>query len=424
MFLNQVPITKSYFMNEQIFHLTDLVKRKIRGELTESEHHELDSLLNKSALAREAIEQLSNELILKEGLEKLNGYDLEKNRAYLKQILYDRILAASEHVPKEVVMPVKRLWWRRMTIAATVAGVLLLAHFLFNKESQYPAIKPAGSNHMVQDVPAPDKNRAQIKLSDGSILYLDSAGNGSVAEQAGVEIIKMADGRIEYIVDDGASSEAVTALVYNTLENPNGSKVIDMQLADGSHVWLNAGSSLRYPVRFSGQQRKVLITGEAYFEVSKNEKAPFVVDVNGTSIQVLGTHFNVNAYQEEGVVRTTLLEGAVKVSRNGAELKLVPGEQAAEKNGVLTAVKEVNLEQVMAWKNGSFYFDDVDIETVLREVARWYDIEVVYAGKIPEGHYRGKPSRSLSLTQLLKVIEYSGVKFKLEDKKLTILSNG
>ncbi|HET6996597.1 MAG TPA: FecR domain-containing protein, partial [Chitinophagaceae bacterium] len=242
------------------------------------------------------------------------------------------------------------------------------------------------------------------------------------ATENNVNLIKKADCEIVY--DDSRLTAHDSPLTYNTLTNPRGSKVIDMTLSDGSKVWLNAGSSVKYPVTFIGKDRKVEITGEAYFEVTHDPGRPFVVSKGLISVTVLGTHFNVNAYDDEADIKVTLLEGSVKVSElttHHSQL-IKPGEQGiAMNNGELTVKNDVDMEQVMAWKNGRFQFNEADLQTVLRQVARWYDVEIVYEGDVPTRQFGGKMQKELNLSEILKILEKNNVHFRIDGKKLIVL---
>jgi ferric-dicitrate binding protein FerR (iron transport regulator) len=215
-------------------------------------------------------------------------------------------------------------------------------------------------------------------------------------------------------------------LAYNTIATPRGGQY-QLVLADGSKVWLNASSGLRYPTAFTGKERRVELTGEGYFEVAKNASMPFHVQVNQMDVEVLGTHFNINAYDDESAVKTTLLEGSVKVvKRETANVKenpivLQPGQQAEMKpHSPLAINHSPNIEEVMAWKNGLFQFKAAGIETVLRQAARWYDVEFVYKGNIPE-KFSGQISRSANAEQLLKILELTGkVKFEINGKTIIV----
>lgn len=361
---------------------------------------------------------------------------LEKTEPSYDYTRRERILASVLQYTKEeengerlvVIMKPRIQLWKRIAVAASIIGVLFVAgYWLMNKKTTDDPSTIAQDQN-TKDVPAPDKNRAQIKLADGSVVYLDSVGNGELANMNGVKVVKTADGRIEYSSEQGVLSGE---LKYNTLFNPRGSQVMNMTLADGSRVWLNAGSSVTYPIAFIGKERNVTITGEAYFEIAHDKTKPFKVSKGETTVEVLGTHFNVNAYDDESEIKVTLLEGKVNVSTKydvrGATIK--PGEQAIANpstpanggTGSLRVMKDVDVEQVMAWKNGSFVFGEaMSAEEIMRQIARWYDVEVVYEKK-PGGHIGGSISRSVNITKVLQILEATGtMQFKVEGRKVTL----
>lgn len=262
----------------------------------------------------------------------------------------------------------------------------------------------------------PGGNKAILTLSDGSTIILDDAKNGKVAQQGGTQIAKLANGQLVYNALDNKSAE----VVFNTLTTPRGGQ-FKLTLPDGSEVWLNAASSIKYPTAFIGNERKVEISGEAYFEIAHNAAKPFKVSVNGMEVKVLGTHFNINAYNDEASVKTTLLEGSVSLTKGGATATLSPGQQAQLKNdGNIKVINNVGLDQVVAWKNGYFSFNRSDLQTVMRQLARWYDVEIDYEGKIPERQFGGKIDRNSNLSEVLKILEESKVDFRIEDKKVIV----
>jgi ferric-dicitrate binding protein FerR (iron transport regulator) len=312
--------------------------------------------------------------------------------------------------------PVKKIGWQRWVAAASVILVAgLSSYFLLfhKKETPEEVAKTVVSN----DITPPSTNKAVIMLADGSELYLDSAGSGQLAMQENVKLVKLANGQILYKTEGG---KAATKLQYNTLYNPRGSKVVDIKLADDSHVWLNAGSSIRYPVAFTGNERKISITGEAYFEVAHNAAMPFKVISGTTEVTVLGTHFNVNAYTDEANTKVTLLEGAVKVNSPGTAKVLRPGEQAQITDKIVVA-DNVDLEEVMAWRTGKFIFGaKADIETIMRQVSRWYDVDIAYQGKVTS-HFGGTISRQVNISEVIKILEATGnVKCTVQGKKVII----
>lgn len=341
---------------------------------------------------------------------------------------------------------IKRLqdkWWRYAAVVLLVFGVGLYA-LLHDK----PSAVISEITIAKEDV-APGGNQATLTLADGTIIHLDSVQNGILAHQGNSEIIKLPHGQIAYS-DNGRGGMAIE---LNTMSTPRGGQY-KLILPDGTKVWLNAASSITYPTAFNARFRNVKITGEAYFEVAAvkanngdKSNIPFFVDVDGkTTIAVLGTRFNVNSYEDEKGIRTTLLEGAVKVApsalkgapgqdlrkqiifQSEAAVMLRPGQQAnvALTNGGKTASREIivtnepNLNKIIAWKEGFFDFEQVNLETVMRQVARWYDIEIVYEGEMPNRHFEGKMDRGLTLSQVVAIFQETGMKLRLEDKKLYV----
>ena len=306
-------------------------------------------------------------------------------------------------------------WWKwQWAAAAVVFGLLVLGTYFFTRPgvTPQPAIVQAIP---VKDIPAPSLVRATLRLADGREVNLDNAQNGSLAVQGKVQIVKTADGQISY---KGQGNETL----YNTLINPRGSKVVAISLGDGTKVWLNAETSLRYPTAFTGKDRRVDITGEAYFEVAHDASRPFYVTKGSMEIKVLGTHFNVNTYEDGEPTKITLLEGSVKVANEGKQSLLRPGQQARIDASGLQLMNDIDLDEVMAWKNGKFQFgENTSIETIMKQVARWYNVEVEYKGKVNQ-HFWGSVSRDVNVWQVLHKIESTGgVKFSLEGNKVLVM---
>ncbi|HQW45168.1 MAG TPA: FecR domain-containing protein, partial [Chitinophagaceae bacterium] len=264
---------------------------------------------------------------------------------------------------------------------------------------------------------APGGNKAILTLADGSTIILDNAANGSLTEQGNTKVIKLDDGQLAY----NTLNEKPTEIVYNTISTPRGGQY-QLTLADGTKVWLNAASTLRFPATFSGNERKVELTGEGYFEVAKNAAMPFKVSVNNMTVEVLGTHFNINSYSDEASIKTTLLEGAVKVTNGDAVQMLSPSNQAQlTADGEIRLNRNVDIEDVVAWKNGIFNFSGTAIENIMRQISRWYDLDVSYEGAISKETFSGVVSRNSNLSQVLKIMEQAGVKFKIEGKKIIVM---
>lgn len=259
----------------------------------------------------------------------------------------------------------------------------------------------------------PAGTRATLTLIDGTSVPLDTVGR-ALARQ-GSSDVRSANGQLIYDADQSSG-----ALAYNTLTTRPGEHYA-VQLPDGTKVWLNAASSITYPVAFTGNERKVTVTGELYFEIVHNAQQPFRVAVRDQLVEDIGTHLNIHAYHDEGAVSTTLLEGAVRVVKGRASAVLLPGQQALMgSNDSSFQVKEVNADGAIAWKNGYFYFDRADIKTVMRELARWYNVEVVYQGDIPKKTFKGKVHRDIKASEALKILAYFGAHSTIEGKTITV----
>lgn len=277
---------------------------------------------------------------------------------------------------------------------------------------------------MVNDIEA-GENKAILTLGDGSKIILDDAKNGILANQGGNSVLKAAEGEVIYSflseVKDPLTVDENTPVIYNTIETPKGGK-FQIKLPDGSKVWLNAASSLRFPTVFNGSKRQVELKGEAYFEVSPDKSKIFEVNTRNQVVQVLGTHFNINAYLDEPTVNTTLLEGSVRVSdlRTNISQLLKPGEQS-QLSEQMEVINLKNTNEAVAWKEGYFQFDEADIKTVMRQIERWYDVSVVYEGDLPNYRFGGEIERNLSLLQVLKVLEKTKVHFRLEGREVIVM---
>jgi len=307
--------------------------------------------------------------------------------------------------------------WRWVAAASIVLAIGLGSWFFFPGKSdiQQQIVQKSVAN----DIKPPEVNRATITMTNGQTVYLDSAAIGSLLLQGNVKLVKLANGKIAYQTEPG---DIAVKPIYNTLTNPKGSQVVDLTLADGSRVWLNAGSSVTFPVAFVGNERTVFITGEAYFEVASDKTKPFKVSKGDMQVEVLGTHFNVNAYDDEKNIKVTLLEGAVRLKINEENQILKPGEQA-QVSGTVNIIKDVDVEAVMAWKDGRFKFSSVDIETIMRQAARWYNMDIEYRGKV-EGTLSGGIARNVNASQLFHVLELTDkVRFEIDGRKVIVTPN-
>ncbi|MES2431452.1 MAG: FecR domain-containing protein [Bacteroidota bacterium] len=328
--------------------------------------------------------------------------------------IQDKILLLEKNKRAKVV----KMRWIRIAAAACVVGIIGIAvYFSSNKKTapeQFAQDKKVETKFKNDVLPGGDK--AMLTLADGSSIILNNAQNGKLAQQGNAQLIKV-NGKIVYNVSKGTAKE----MLYNTITTPKGGQY-QVELPDGSQVWLNAVSSIRFPAEFSGNKRSVEITGEAYFEVAKNKEKPFVVKVDGSEVEVLGTHFNVNAYPEESIVKTTLLEGSIRFLSKGNVNTLKPGQQSQlSQDGKVNVFDDVNTEDVMAWKNGVFYFQGEDIHVVLRQLCRWYDVEVVYEKPVNDRFFAEMP-RNTKLSDILKALELTGkVHFQIDGKKIIVM---
>ncbi|MBC8987840.1 FecR family protein [Pedobacter sp. N36a] len=321
-------------------------------------------------------------------------------------------------------MPVKKtILWPRIGSAAAVLLVAGIALYLFSNSNASNKLTDlsAEEHYGIKKPILPGGNKAVLTLGDGQQITLDEAGNGKLAEQSGITITKAKDGQLVYTVSAVLKSNALKTAM-NTIATPKGGQY-QINLPDGTKVWLNAASSLRYPTAFTGENREVSLTGEAYFEVAKaNPSQSFKVSTGTQTVEVLGTHFNINAYTDEPSTKTTLLEGAVKVfskEREDRSLILKPGQQSAW-TGSLFHINYGKEKEAVAWKNGVFKFEDADLESVMRSVARWYDLEVTYEGALPARQFSGEIDRNSNLSQVLDILSFFKVHFRVNGKQIIV----
>lgn len=315
-----------------------------------------------------------------------------------------------------VAPPVKRMRWWRVAAAVVLLSIGATVYFLPGKTSS-PAVARQEKEKETKDVAAPATTKAILTLAGGKTIVLDDAANGDIATQGNTRIIKKSGDQLDYTV-----TGPVSQIELNTLTVPRGSNMATLTLADGSKVWLNVASSITFPTAFTGEERIVEITGEVYFEVAKKQGIPFVVERKNSDakVQVLGTHFNVNAYDDESSMKVSLLEGSVKVYKAGSlPVVIKPGEQAV----IGTAIKvrqDADMEEVMSWKNGYFKFNKTDIAAVMRQAERWYNVQAQYPNGIPQDMFSGSISRNVNLSEFIKILEYSDVRTVISGRQLII----
>lgn len=325
---------------------------------------------------------------------------------------------------KSIITPSHRPFYFKPVTIAAAASLIIAGYFGVFKIAKQP-VRPAAAKTVVKKDVQPGGNKAFITLANGKKISLTDAKNGELAAESGLTITKTSDGKLFYRFARHQTTRPDSSAIrpsFNVIETPKGGQY-QVSLPDGTRIWLNAASSLRYPTVFNGKQRIVELTGEAYFEVAPNRKMPFIVKTKNQQVEVLGTHFNIKCYPEEHQTITTLAEGAVNVALNMQRHKqissatLKPGEQSvitAEENGI--HIRKADMETTMGWKNGYIIFNAADIQTIMQQVSRWYNIDIRYEGKIPQRTFTGRVSRSSNLSSLLKIMELSNIHFRLEQK--------
>lgn len=386
--------------DEQAFRVAYLVAGFIRNTLTAVEQVELDDWVTANMENQRLFEQLIDEKNIEEGLRKLTKTDTSAALEKVKKRIGTSPAAGTSF---------KLIWYSVAACLLVVAGIALL--LLYKK----PFVKPPD---MVETKPAdlaPGAARAMLTLADGRTIQLDSLHTGSIPVPGNTHISKTDSGELAYAMVQ--PSTLPQAEWYNTLNVPAGGEY-KVVLPDGTKVWLNAASSLKYPTVFGGSRRVVELSGEAYFEVAKNPLFPFVVKVNGTTVQVLGTHFNINAYNDQSEVKVVLVEGSVKFN---SLMVLKPGEFATLAVNGRMARGSADTTYELAWKNGQFMFKEETIDEIMRQVARWYNAEIVYKDNITE-HFRAHVSRGEPVSKLLHLLEATNaVHFAIDNKKITVM---
>jgi ferric-dicitrate binding protein FerR (iron transport regulator) len=380
--------------------INELADKWLKGTITEEEKQYFEDWYNREAeqhpeWTRDLDEQSLKNRLFSDILEKIESkkQDAEK--------------IVSKHRRK------KQLYkWYSAAAAAVVIFTIGIWFFQYLVPSSHMK-NGEGNTHI--DLP-PGREAATLILADGSVIDLDVAQNGEVTIQ-GKTIVSKQGGQVTYI---SPTRKEKLPVLYNTINTARGNQY-RVVLADSTRVWLNSASSLRFPAVFSGRERPVELTGEAYFEVAKNATMPFLVKVNGMDVEVLGTHFNIHAYVDEDAMETTLLEGSVKVKNDKASVLIKPGEQAVIRNNETEiSVSEADIDKVMAWQNGFFEFDNTELPAIMRQISRWYNVDIRYEGQPGSKKFGGRISKNLNLRDVLTLLEANGVQFALEGKTLVV----
>jgi ferric-dicitrate binding protein FerR (iron transport regulator) len=411
-------------------NFTDLADKFMRGSLTAAERDTFFQLFDQEEISPEleqllweSYQQSSSTHIWPEDFKKMFAIQLTEKVIVDKQstapttdlesAVNDLPSTSYPQVPVHRVHFLKSAWFRYAAAFLLIAGTAAYL-YLTNRPQKETAVTSPTENIDI----LPGGNKAILTLADGSTIVLDSADNGEITNQGNTKILKLDAGSLSY-----SAGTAGGAIGYNTISTPNGGQY-QITLPDGSKVWLNAASSIKFPTVFNESRRNVEMIGEAYFEIAPKTKQPFLVKVGGSEIEVLGTHFNVMAYTNENIIKTTLLEGSIKFTKDKKTVLLRPGQQSCLfPNSKIQLVDNADIDQAVAWKNGVQAFNGADIKTIMRQVERWYDIEVVYEGTLPDRTFSGDIPRTADLSRLLKLFEASKIHFVLDEtkKKLTVL---
>ena len=340
-----------------------------------------------------------------------NGHSAASQALLSEEAIERNLKKVSSRLPLTYIKTQTRLW-PHLAAAASIIMVMAAGLFYYQYRSSTKA-----SGVVNQDI-GPGANKAFLILADGKKISLTDAAQGSIATQSGTTIIKAADGQLIYSARQSEGNlKAKTC--YNTIETPKGGQY-RVQLPDGTEVWLNAQSSLRYPATFhSMDERRVELSGEGYFQVAKDKAHPFIVKSMGQTVKVLGTHFNINSYADEPAAKTTLLEGLVQL--NG-RVMLHPGDQARLPASGEITVSKVDLDEAVAWKNGKFVFADENIKSIMRKLERWYNVEVSYVGVPPNQTFTASISRFDHINKILDKLSYTdNVHFKIEGRRILVM---
>ncbi|QEH42481.1 FecR family protein [Chitinophaga sp. XS-30] len=404
-----------FFNIESLEPVAPLLQKLLTEEpLSEGEQQLLQTWKNSSPENQALFDRLQDPEAVQAMLKTWHGIEL--HREMNKQRGLSRIRELMKPAaPLRNTHPIRRRWLR---YAAAVVLLGTAAYFWITQRNTDRILvhrAPAAAT----DVIAPGRDGAVLTLADGSEVVLDSIANGIVANQNGVQVF-LRNGQLGYDPTGTVSGQ----IAWNTISTPKG-RQFRLLLPDGSKVWLNAASVIKYPTAFTGEERRVTLEGEAYFEVARNARMPFRVALSdATNVEVLGTSFNINAYRNEAGISTTLLEGAVKLHTRKQSQTLKPGQQAVLKRAgeQLTLVPDADIDKAMAWKNGLFNFEDASLEEVMRQLERWYDIEVTYAKGVPAIRFGGEINKQNTLQDVLLILERSNVHFRLEQgRKLVVM---
>jgi transmembrane sensor len=423
-------------MQEKVNRITSLIEKFLEERLGPEEEKELKEWLAEAEHNDSFFQQITNREVLREKLKYYASTDSEAiwNKT-LQKIDGGAKLVDLYPTRKTIKMP-----FGKIAIAASILVLISAGTWFYFSQSTTDQTAQKGKNEpaTINNPIVPGGNKAILTLNDGKTIALAAVQNGNLADEGQMQITKI-DGRLIYTRKPDSDGSLNSKEIYNTVTTPRGGEY-QITLPDGSKVWLNAASSLRFPIVFAGNERIVELTGEAYFEVNPQEQAvakgrnaqsskiaktPFIVKINTPAgnkneVEVLGTHFNVMAYTDESAIKTTLVEGKVKVTSGSSIQTIRPGEQARLSEGTIS-VKNVEANDVVSWTSGFIPVAGPDVEYTLRQIARWYDVNIVFQGKKPEGSFEGKLPRTASIENVIKLLNVNNIKARLNGKDRTII---
>lgn len=391
--------------NERDFYVAELIGKLLNGDISAEEDLWLKDWINESAENRAQFEKLTDAGFLENKLNYWNKIDNDK--------AWNELL---EKLPETELEPAKRFNYLSLLKYAAIVILALSISILLYRDNR-SSTKIDHNKSIAQNPIRPGSNHAILILGNGQKVALKNHTQVSINEDDGTAV----SNKNEILAyKHTGKANAGQQVIYNTIVVPRGGEY-QLVLADGSKIWMNSSSSLRYPTSFSGSERKVYLSGEAYFEVAKNAKMPFIVKTDKAEVKVLGTHFNVKAYNDEDLCKTTLLEGAVSVQSSAMINEIKPGQQAIiNGQGQQKITSDINVEEEVAWKNGLFMFTKADIKDVMQQVSRWYDIEVVYEGKVPDLQFTGQLSRKVDFSGFTNILKYAGLNFTIKGETVIV----
>ena len=393
--------------------IAELLFKYLRSELS----HEDEIELNNWRKAK------NNEAIFQKLTDPEQVRELMKD-LYSRRNAWNKLLTLAPELKPDTV--IRKIWWRSFSVAAAIflfVGLTIMAGtFIFKpaKRNELPADTGKNKSKNLIDEVHTVSNKAILTLSNGKEIFLGSANAQSDINSLGNNIEAIDSSKLIYTDRAGSNTGED---VYNVLRTPRGGQY-RLSLPDGSQVWLNAASMIKYPISFSGDERKVEVEGEAYFEVVKDINKSFTVSIGNKNVRVLGTHFNINSYSDEPTISVTLFEGSIQL-HSGNQIKLLkPGQQARMSNisqsQNIEIVHDTDINAVISWRNGRILFKDADVQSIMRIVSRWYNLDVIYEGNIPERTITGGISKNESLPELLKVLEWNKIHFTFSNNQIII----